>query len=191
MHARRLTRLSLVAALYVVLTYLANILGPGLNLGYGPIQIRISEGLTMLALFDPLMPLALYVGCLLANLLGGLGLPDIVFGSLLTLLAGYATWYTRRLRLIPYLPPILFNALGVSAYLYLLLGIDFGFKRISGQGAWAHIMNWIAVHPYWAMVISIGIGQTISVVVFGNIFIRMWKRVYSGNEEYQKLKIGN
>lgn len=184
MDARRLTRLSLVAALYVVLTYLTNILGPGLNLGYGPIQIRVSEGLTMLALFDPLMPLALYAGCLLANLLGGFGLPDIVFGSLLTLLAGYATWYTRRIRVLPYLPPILFNALGVSAYLYLLLGMDFGFTPISGQGLWAGTMNWIAVHPYWAMVISIGIGQTLAVVVFGNIFIRMWKRVYGDRVEY-------
>ena len=184
--ARRLTRLSLVAALYVVLTYIANILGPGLNLGYGPVQIRISEGLAMLALFDPLMPVALYIGCLLANVIGGFGLPDIIFGSLLTLLAGYGTWFTRRLPVLPYLPPILFNALGVSAYLYVLLGIDFGFTGAKEHGFWAAVMNWIAVHPYWAMVISIGIGQTITVVVFGNIFVRIWKRMYVDD-----LDIGN
>jgi uncharacterized membrane protein len=175
MPPRRLTRLALVASLYVVLTYLPNILGPGLNLGYGPIQIRISEGLTMLALYDPLMPLALYTGCLLANIVGGMGLPDIVFGPLLTLAAGYATYRLRKVPILPFLPPIIFNALGVSAYLYLILGIDFGFGAPGGSGIAASILNWISIHPYWAMVVSIGAGQTISVVFFGNIFMRIWK----------------
>jgi uncharacterized membrane protein len=177
MHAKRLTRLSLIAAIYVVLTFLANILGPGLNLGYGPVQVRISEGLAMLAIFDPMMPLALYVGCLLANLLGGMGLPDIVFGPVLTLLAGYATWYTRRIKVIPFLPPIIFNALGVSAYLYYLLDLNFGFEAVQGAGLWAAFLNWVAAHPYWAMVLTIGAGQTVSVVVFGNLFMRVWRRI--------------
>ncbi len=181
MTTRRLTRLSLVAALYVILTFLANIMGPGLNLGYGPIQIRISEGLAMLALFDPMMPLALYIGCLLANVLGGLGLPDIIFGPILTLAAGYATYHTRNMPILPYLPPIIFNAFGVAGYLYLILGIDFGFDTVPITSTWTMIMNWIAIHPYWAMVFTIGVGQTISVVVFGTIFIRIWKRVgYDG-----------
>jgi uncharacterized membrane protein len=167
----------------VVLTYLANILGPGLHLGYGPIQIRISEGLAMLALYDPLMPLGLYVGCLLANVLGGLGLPDIIFGPILTLAAGYATWATRKLPVIPFIPPILFNALGVAAYLYLLLGIDFGFEPSAGSGFWA-TLSWAALHPYWAMVLSIGIGQTISVVVFGLLFMKMWRM--SGSDHFSK-----
>jgi len=176
LQAHRLSRLSLVAALYVVLTYLANILGPGLNLGYGPIQIRISEGLAMLALFDPLMPLALYAGCLIANVIGGLGLPDIIFGPLLTLAAGYATWATRRIPVVPFVPPILFNALGVAGYLYFLLGIDFGFAPVHGTGAGTWIINLAASHPYWAMVFSIGVGQTISVVLFGLLFMKIWKR---------------
>jgi uncharacterized membrane protein len=180
MHTRRLTRLALVASLYVVLTYLTNILGPGLNLGYGPIQVRISEGLAMLALYDPLMPIALYTGCLLANLLGGMGLPDIVFGPLLTLAAGYATYALRKIPVLPFLPPVVFNALGVSAYLYFLLGMDFGFKTLESSGTLASILNWIAMHPYWAMVLSIGIGQAIAVAVFGPIFMRIWRRMEGG-----------
>lgn len=182
-NAHRLSRLSLVSALYVVLTYLANILGPGLNLGYGPIQVRISEGLAMLALYDPLMPVALYIGCLLANVLGGLGLPDIVFGPLLSLAAGYATWKTRRLPIVPFLPPIAFNAIGVAAYLYYLLGIDFGFTPVPPGGAWAALLNWISLHPYWAMVLTIGAGQTVSVVVFGLLFMRVWRRIGTGMVE--------
>ena len=181
MHPRRLTRLALVASLYVVLTYVANILGPGLNLGYGPVQVRISEGLAMLALFDPFMPVALYTGCLLANLIGGMGLPDIVFGPILTLAAGYATYGLRRWPLLPFLPPIVFNALGVSAYLYFLLGIGFGFEPVRSGGLQGGVLNWLAMHPYWAMVISIGIGQTLSVSVFGHLFIRIWKRMDRGN----------
>jgi len=180
MPAHRLTRLALVASLYVVLTYLANILGPGLNLGYGPVQVRISEGLAMLALYDPFMPLALYTGCLLANVLGGLGLPDIIFGPLLTLAAGYATYGLRRLPVLPFLPPIAFNALGVSAYLYLILGINFPIQAGEGPGVIAGFLTWMAAHPYWTMVLSIGVGQTISVVVFGLIFMMVWKRSETG-----------
>ena len=177
MQTRRLTRLALVASLYVVLTYLANVLGPGLNLGYGPIQVRISEGLTMLALYDPLMPIALYTGCLLANLLGGMGLPDIVFGPLLTLAAGYATYALRKVPVLPFLPPVIFNALGVSAYLYFLLGMDFGFGALESTGTLASVTNWLVLHPYWAMVLSIGLGQGLAVTVFGLIFMRVWRRM--------------
>ena len=177
MQTRRLTRLALVSSLYVVLTYLANILGPGLNLGYGPIQVRLSEGLAMLALYDPLMPLALYTGCLLANLIGGMGLPDIVFGPVLSLLAGYATYGLRKTPVLPYLPPIIFNALGVSAYLYYLLGIDFGFNTVKTGGIFSQVLNWMVSHPYWAMVISIGVGQAVAVSVFGTIFMRIWERM--------------
>ena len=81
---------------------------------------------------------------------------------------------------LPYLPPIVFNALGVSAYLYLILGINFGFEAREGSGALFAFIGWIAAHPYWAMVLSIGAGQTISVVVFGNLFMRIWRRSVNG-----------
>ena len=131
----------------------------------------------MLALFDPLMPVALYTGCLLANLLGGMGLPDIVFGPVLTLAAGYVTYALRKMPVLPFLPPVIFNALGVSAYLYFLLGIDFGFRTVESTGVLTSVLNWLVMHPYWAMVLSIGIGQTIAVTVFGLIFIRIWRRM--------------
>ncbi len=112
-----------------------------------------------------------------------MGLPDIIFGPLLTLAAVYATWYTRRIPVLPFIPPVLFNALGVSAYLYFILGIDFGFTPVAGEGLIKGLLNWIAVHPYWAMVISIGIGQTISVTVFGNLFMKMWRRAEISNQK--------
>ena len=70
---------------------------------------------------------------------------------------------------------MIFNAVGVSAYLYFLLGIDFGFNTVESTGTLASIVNWLVSHPYWAMVLSIGVGQAIAVTVFGLIFMRIWK----------------
>lgn len=176
MNAKRLSRLALVAALYVVLTLGITLLAPGLNLGYGPIQVRISEGLTMLALFDPAMPVALWLGCLLANLLGGFGPWDYLAGPLLTLGAGYATWWLRKLPVLPWLPPILLNAFGVAGYLYLLIlrgqGEPFDLSPLGSSP----LVAFLTAHPFWAMVVSIGAGQTIAVVLFGALFIKVWKR---------------
>lgn len=77
-----LTQAALIAALYVVLTYLANLLG----ISSGAIQVRFSEALTILPYFTPTAIPGLFVGCLLANLLTGAAIPDIVFGSLATLI---------------------------------------------------------------------------------------------------------
>ena len=73
---------AVIAALYVVLTLIANALG----LANHAIQIRISEALTILPLFTPAAIPGLFIGCILANFLTGCLIWDIVFGSLATLL---------------------------------------------------------------------------------------------------------
>lgn len=103
---RLLTRAALIAALYVVLTWLANLLG----LASGAIQVRLSEALTILPLFFPEAVPGLFVGCLLANLLTGAVFWDVLFGSLATLLGALGTLAVPRDK--PYLapiPPILAN----------------------------------------------------------------------------------
>ena len=62
-----ITQSALIAALYVVLTYAANMLG----LASGVIQIRISEVLTVLPYFTPAAVPGLFIGCLTANLTTG------------------------------------------------------------------------------------------------------------------------
>ena len=86
---RALARGAIIAALYTALTVL---LAP---LSYGEVQIRFSEAFTLLPILMPEAVPALLVGCLLANILGGCTIFDIVFGSLATLLAALCT---RRLR---------------------------------------------------------------------------------------------
>ncbi len=84
-----LVHAAVIAALYVVLTLLANALG----LANYPIQIRFSEALTILPYFTPAAVPGLFVGCILANILTG-GMPlDVVFGSLATLLGALGTWF--------------------------------------------------------------------------------------------------
>ena len=75
-----MTQAAMIAAIYVVLTY---IFAP---ISFGEIQVRIAEALTILPLFTPAAIPGLFIGCLLGNVVGGALLPDIIFGSLATCL---------------------------------------------------------------------------------------------------------
>ena len=66
---------AVIAALYVVLTYLANMLG----LASGVIQVRLSEILTVMPVFTPAAIPGLFIGCFVANILTGCALWDVVF----------------------------------------------------------------------------------------------------------------
>ena len=71
-----LTLAALIAALYVILTMIANMFG----LGSGVIQVRISEALTILPMFTWAAVPGLCIGCVLANLMTGCALWDIIQG---------------------------------------------------------------------------------------------------------------
>lgn len=112
---------AVIAALYVVMTYLTNMIG----LANGPVQVRISEALTILPLFTPAAIPGLFIGCLLSNVLTGAIVWDIVFGSLATLLGALGTYALRHRFFLAPLPPILANALiipFVLRYAYALEG---------------------------------------------------------------------
>ena len=80
-----LTRGAIIAALYAAITLL---LAP---ISYGEVQVRIAEALTLLPILLPEAVPALTIGCLLANILGGTTIFDILFGTLATLLAAICT----------------------------------------------------------------------------------------------------
>ncbi len=111
---------AIVAALYVVLTYLAAAMGLASN----PIQIRFSEALTVLPLFTPAAIPGLFIGCLLANILTGCALWDIVFGSIATLLGAIGTYFLRKHPVLALLPPIISNTLIVPPVLMYVYGFD-------------------------------------------------------------------
>ena len=98
---------AIIAALYVVLTMLANALG----LANYPVQLRFSEALTVLPLFTGAAIPGLFVGCLISNILSGAVIWDVIFGSLATLIGAIGTYLLRRYKLLPLLPPIISNTL--------------------------------------------------------------------------------
>ena len=82
---------AMIAALYIVLTALA----AGFDLASGAIQVRFSEVLTILPFFTPAAIPGVTIGCLLANILTGSALPDIIFGTLATPPGALGTYALR------------------------------------------------------------------------------------------------
>ena len=103
---------AVIAALYAALTLL---LAP---ISYGPIQLRLSEAMTLLPMVLPQAIPGLFVGCLIANLYTGM-LTDIIFGSLATLLAAVGTYLLRKKPLLAAACPVLANGLIVGTVLAL------------------------------------------------------------------------
>lgn len=112
MSTRKLVRCGLVAALYVVLCMALQ------PLSFGAVQIRFAEALVLLPVFGVEYIAAAVLGCFLSNLLGSV-LPDVIFGTLATLLACLCTYAVRNARvkglaLPAALPPVFWNAVIVG-----------------------------------------------------------------------------
>ena len=102
-----ITQAALIAALYTVLTMVA----AGFDLASGAIQVRFSEALTIMPFFTPAAIPGLTLGCLLSNILTGCVLPDVIFGTLATLLGALGSCALRKNRFLCAIPPIVSNAL--------------------------------------------------------------------------------
>ena len=109
---RSLAISGVIAALYAALSLVSTAMG----LGFGSVQLRISEALCVLPFFFPEAVPGLVVGCLVTNILSPYGVADLVFGTLATLLAAVLTRRIRNRWLTP-LPTILCNAVIVGALL--------------------------------------------------------------------------
>ena len=141
----RLVQAAMVAALYIVLTFIANELG----LASQAIQVRFSEALTILPYFTPAAVPGLFIGCLLSNILTGCALPDIIFGSLATLIGAIFTYKLRKFKWLAPVPSIIANAVIVPFVLLYAYGI----------------------RPLWFSFITVTIGEIISCGVLGMLFL--------------------
>lgn len=115
-----ITQGAAIAAIYVVLTYIVNLLG----LASGVVQVRLSEALTILPVFTPAAIPGLFVGCLISNLINGAVVWDVIFGSLATLLGAVFTYMLRnKSKWLSPLPPIAANTVIIPFVLTYAYGV--------------------------------------------------------------------
>jgi uncharacterized membrane protein len=101
-----LAQAAMISAIYIVITVTFAFVS------FGHIQVRFSEMLTILPFFTLAAVPGLFIGALLANLLAGAVLIDVIFGSLATLIAACLTFSLRKKsKYLAPIPPILVNAL--------------------------------------------------------------------------------
>lgn len=120
---------AIIAAIYAVITI---VLSP---ISYGPMQIRVSEALTILPVFTSAGIPGLFVGCIISNLMGPYGLVDIVCGSAATLIAAFFTYKLKNKPVLAPLPPVIANGIIIGAELHYAYGVP---------GLWA-CMGWVAL----------------------------------------------
>lgn len=145
-----MTQAAMIAAVYVVLCV---VFAP---VSYGPIQARIAEAMTILPYFTAAAIPGLFIGCLIANLLGGSIMLDVVFGSLATLLGAVGTYLLRKKnRFLAPLPPILANTLIVPFVLRYGYGEPLSIPFLMG---------------------TVGIGEVLVCGLFGMVLLLVLER---------------
>ena len=143
-----LTQAACVAALYVLLTLLAQMLG----LGSGAIQVRFSEMLCLLPIVMPSSIWGVTLGCFLANLLTGAVWLDVLIGPVATLLGALGTYALRKKSFLATIPPVLSNALIIP----FVLAYGYGMQEAIPL-----------------MMLTVGIGEVLSICVLGQIVFRL------------------
>ena len=151
---------AIIAALYVVLTFLANAFG----LASGVIQVRISEALNVLVCFTGAAVPGVTVGCLLANLLTGGIVMDVIFGTLASFIGAFGGYLLRKNRLLALLCPILSNTLIVPFVLKFAYG---------------------APDALWFLFGSVAVGEVISCGILGFMLGHVLDR-YGKNRLFHK-----
>ena len=147
--AQSAAKAAVIAALYVVLTYVFAWCASG------AVQVRVAEALTILPMFTAAAVPGLAIGCLLANLLTGCALWDVVFGTLATLLGAIGTHLLRKRGFLAMVPPILANTLIVPWVLRFVYG-----------DAW----------PIWLLMLTVGAGEVISCGGLGGLLMVTLKK---------------
>lgn len=153
---KKLVKTAVVAAIYTILTV---ILAP---ISYGPVQFRISEILVLLAVIDPFYIVGLTVGCLVANIFGGYGPMDIVFGTVATFLSVTCVYLTGK-----YVRNKKVSLVLASIWPTIFNGLIIGW-----------MLNIVAGLPMVLSMIQVGIGEFVVVTLVGVPVFRLIENKY-------------
>ncbi len=154
---RFLARAGIIAALYAATTlFLAPI-------SYGAVQCRVSEALTLLPMLTPAAIPGLFIGCLIANLLGTGVWYDVIFGSLTTLIAALLTRRLRDRPCLASLPPVLLNGLIVGGVVY------FAYEYTPGTA--------VSAAQLLLTMGSVALGEAVACCVLGVLLMKALKKL--------------
>ena len=173
---RSLALAAVVGAAYAALTV-------GLApISYGAVQFRVSEVLCILPYFVPGTAWGLFVGCAIANILGG-GILDIVFGSLATLGAALATAqfgkkeHTLGNSVLACLMPVVFNAVIVGAVVTAVFTVEG--ETVNPFTHWG---------IYAATAASVGFGELVVLFLLGLPLMRWLPKQTFFQKQIEKFK---
>lgn len=160
MNSKKMAITCMIAAIYAGLTV---VLAP---ISYGPIQVRISEVLTLLPIFYYPAVYGVILGCFLANLIGFfMGTTfviDIVFGTLATAIAAYITYKCRNIRvknipIISILSPVVINGIIIGAelaYMYMNDNFWLGLAIYGGEVALGELIATAVLYPLLLLIVK-------------------------------------
>lgn len=143
---RRIASNGIIAAIYFLTTYLTY------SISFMGIQVRIAECLILLCFFRRDYTIGLTLGCLIANLISPIGVWDILFGTLATLVSCLLISFMRQMFLAT-LIPVIINGFVVGAELNILLQ-----------------------EPFWYNVGTVALGEFIAISVIGYILFMILGR---------------
>ena len=148
-HILTITQGAVIAALYTALTV---VFAP---ISFGAMQVRVSEVLTVLPMFTPSAVPGLFIGCILANVLGGAVIWDTIFGSIATLIGAFGGYLLRKHRWLVPLPTIAANAVIVPFVLRYAYEVNI---------------------PIPLLLLYVAVGETISAYLLGELLITVLQK---------------
>lgn len=152
---KSLARAGMIAAIYAALTL---IFAP---ISFNAVQFRISEAMTVLPMLLPEAVPGLAVGCLVANILGGAALPDVIGGTLATLIAAILTRMLRKKPVLAMASPVVINGLIVGPLVYFC----YEYKSIFSLGALSFT------------VFTVALGEAVVIAILGTLLIKVLPRI--------------
>ncbi len=153
-------RAGIIGGLYALLTVIC------FPVSSGAIQVRISEGLTLLPIMFPESIVGLTVGCVVANIVTGCTVIDVIFGSAITLFSAILTRLITK-KTIGIKKKIFFGGLFPVICNALLLPV-----------IWEFVYG--AEYTYIVQCLILLLGQSVSVYLIGTpIIITIYRWTFS------------
>ncbi|MED4475132.1 QueT transporter family protein [Oceanobacillus caeni] len=151
---RDLTKIGLVAALYVAVTLILSVIS------FGAIQLRLSEMFNYLALFHKRYIIAVTLGVVIVNFMSPMWFLDVPIGGIATflvlILSRVLTKNMRNLKMKMATTAIIFalSMFTVAGQLYIVF--DF---------------------PFWVTYVTVGLGELLSMTIGGLIIYLINKKI--------------